>query len=190
MNIGYQSFFFEEATQDIGIGSGNLLALEPLQTIIAATFRHSQGETALAEAKRTHHFRILSPFLILVLTDYSEVSHTTCHTLRDVIIAKIKHLDWEVAALYQECSFAAAHLNACFCKQSHCIFEETTLRLDCYSQHLIIYHLNIYHLQTLTKPLTFRGKAILYEGCGFYFGRKDTTIYLEFKIKYEVIQNK
>ena len=100
MNVGCNAVFLQVAAQDRGIGSGNLFAIEPLQTIVAATFWNGKGEAALAEAERTHHFSILSPFLILVLAHNSKVGHTACHTLWDVVIAQIKHLDGEVTALH------------------------------------------------------------------------------------------
>ena len=50
MDISIDAFFFQEPTQDKGVGGSNLLAIEPLQSWILNTLGDGQTQTTLTEA--------------------------------------------------------------------------------------------------------------------------------------------
>ena len=125
MDIGSYTVLLHKPTKDSGIRGGNLLALEPLQTGIFLCLGDGKTQTALTETKRTDNLCILLTLFILVLSHNTKVCHSSGHTLGNVIIAEIKHLDGEITALHQKGAFAAAHLDAGLRQQGHCVFKQT-----------------------------------------------------------------
>ena len=104
MNVGVDTFLLQETAEDIGVGGGNFLTIEPFQTWVVDTLGDGQTQPALTEAQSRDDLRILVAFHELVFAHHTNVGHTACHTLRDVIITQVQHFEGEVRRLDQQCA--------------------------------------------------------------------------------------
>ena len=89
MNLSINTFLCHELTEDVGIGSGNLLTIKPLHALIVDFFRDGKGETAFGKTQTRNNLRILTTLYKFVFTHYADICHTTGYTLWDVVITQI-----------------------------------------------------------------------------------------------------
>ena len=51
MNVSIDTFLLQETAEDIGVGSGDFLTIEPFQTWVVDTLGDGQTQPALTEAQ-------------------------------------------------------------------------------------------------------------------------------------------
>ena len=72
----------EEAAQDVGIRSGYLFALEPLQAAVVLTLWHGQRQAAAAEAQTAHDVGPFAARKVVVFAYDAQIGHTAGYRLR------------------------------------------------------------------------------------------------------------
>ena len=97
VDIGLDAFLFEEPAQNVGIAGCNGLAVEPLQAGIVNQRGNRQRKTAFGESEFLDDTCVLFAFLEFVQTHDADVGHTVGHTFRNIVIAKVKHLQRKIA---------------------------------------------------------------------------------------------
>ena len=102
MDVSLHPVFLHEFFQDIGIGSGYLLAFEPRKAGIIHSLGDGQRKAALAEAQTAYHHGILLSFHKFVFAHDTQVGHSSRHGLRNIVVAQVKHLDGEIGGLHQQ----------------------------------------------------------------------------------------
>ena len=138
MNVGLYAIFVQKTLQNARVRSGNLLALEPLkaQSLIVrhASLRYGQRKTALAEIQSLNNLSILLALLELVLAHNAHIGNATGHRLRNIVIAEIENLHWEVLGWDKQSAFALLNLDAALAEHGHGLFKKTTLGLYGYAK--------------------------------------------------------
>ena len=127
VDLGLDTLLVEEMLEDGGIARGNLLAVEPLCALIVYLFGDGQRQAALRESQSRDDVGILAALHELVLSDHTDVGHTTGYTLWNIVIAEVKHLQRKVRRLYEQRALRGAYLDVCLAEQIHRVVEQTSL---------------------------------------------------------------
>ena len=97
MDVGIDIILLHKLAQDVRVRSGNLPAVEPLQSRIINLLRNGEAQAALAETQTVNNLCILSTLNKLVLAHDSDICHTRGYALRNIIITKVENFERKVA---------------------------------------------------------------------------------------------
>ena len=129
MDVRLNLLLVQKVLQDVRVGSGNLLVVEPLQPVVFGLLMDGQRETAFAESQPVNDFSFFGTFHELVFPHDAQVGHAVGHTLRNIVVAQEEHLHGEVGRLCQQGTFGSRQLDVGFCEQGHCVFKQTPFGL-------------------------------------------------------------
>ena len=96
MHLDIDALFLSKFLQDVGVGGSNLLAIKPFHPIVILCLRNSERQAALRESQTLYHIGILATLYEFILAYDTDVSNAAGHTLRNIIIPHVKHLDRKI----------------------------------------------------------------------------------------------
>ena len=101
MDIGFDAVFVHKLAQDVRIAGGYLAVVEPLKASIVCLLRDSKRQATFAETEMRYNLCIFATLHKFVFANYADVGNSVGYALRNIIVAKIKHFEWEVGTLHQ-----------------------------------------------------------------------------------------
>ena len=106
MYVGLYIMLSKILAQNIGVRRSDALVVKPMRTCVFHFFRNGKRKTTLAKTKMRQNLHILATLHILVLTNNTNVGYTRSYTLRDIVIAQEKYLEWKIRRLCNKGAFA------------------------------------------------------------------------------------
>ena len=96
MNLTVDTLLAHVVSQDVRVGGGYLLAVEPVDATIVYLLGNGQRQAALRETQTGDDLGIFAALHEFVLTDHADVSHTGGYRLGDIVIAQVEHFQGEI----------------------------------------------------------------------------------------------
>ena len=108
MYFGLDVILFQKTVQYIWIGGGNLFPIKPFYTRIVDALGNGEAQPTFAESQMLDDGSIFMPFHKFIFTNHANVGNSTCHTLRNVVVAQVEHFQWEIRGMDQKGALAGA----------------------------------------------------------------------------------
>ena len=142
----------EEPAEDLRIGCSHTFPVEIFQSGISLALWNRERNPASSESQFLEHIHLQTFFSDLVKTDYSDISSSDCHSLRNIIIAQEDDFRREIRSPHQELTLFLTHSHTGLLQKVHTLFIQTSLGLNRNPQHYIFFH-----ILALNKKARFRG---------------------------------
>ena len=97
MDMNVKIVLLSERTENVWVGGSDLLSVEPLHTSVFYALWYGERNATFRESEPLYDVCIFVSLHELIFSHDTDVSHSACHALRNVIVSVIEHFKREIA---------------------------------------------------------------------------------------------